>query len=1069
MNQAPHEISAAELQEHRRRLRRGLRRATLASAVLLFIVVGLAMAVTWKAAQTERAAEQARAATYQAEEELWKARLSQARARRIAGGPGARTESSAIIRDLVQRPALSQEQTLSLRTEAIAQLALPDLLPGTNSVTVRGHGPWDGAFTRYAQHSSSNTVRVRDFQTHRVLAEFRHPSNALPQFTCLTPDGRLVITRFSGSDVFAWELNTGRVVLKTRCPRRAETTHPLFVSPDSQMLAMFTANGLVLQELASNSPPRPLHPGRDIYMATFTSDRRHIAVVEDKDLNTVEVWRTDNGQVVQRFSAGFELWNIEWHPDGRRMILAGDFGKLTLWDVPLDGLDSSLRVPREVMPFTGHIGAILSTGFSPDGSMLVSESWDGINGVWDVVSGRRLLAAPGLRVRQFNTAGDALLTRSPDNTREHLTAFLRRTGYRVVGYAGEPRAAHGAWFSPDGRYVIVANAGSPSQAGGECHLWDFERATRVARFPGMWAQFHPDGKSLVVCSEGALHQHSLTPELLTGQSTSTPTVLLPRSRNFQANAVLLSPDQKTFVVAGTHGVALLDIATGQVRVRLNVPAHVASLSPDGALLATMFQNQPGRLLNPTNGSVLFEQSGIVDYIFSPDGRWIAGYSPANVHLIERATLRTVREITVAKPGGRPMTVAFNHDSTLLAVTHERFEVRLLEVPTGAELATFAPPNPAAVAGMRGLHFSGDGRWLLMVKEDGETAAWELPAVRRELAQLGLDWANGSPTYSPTPKPGPAKWQVSTPHIALAASLIAALAGIFLVLQQQNMIAGYDRVERVALEQWEKLKTAQRELLHSQKMRALGTLAAGVAHDFNNLLSVIRLSNQLAAEQTKPTGAAKENMDAIESAVAQGEAIVQSMLGYSRGTNEQSTAYSVAEAVSETVAMLGKKFLAGIVLQLEIAPELPPVVGARARLEQILLNLVVNASEAMNGRGRLGIRCLCAHEARDCILPPNEAGQFVVIAVSDSGPGIPPEVLSRIFEPFFTTKTSGTRPGTGLGLSTVYTMAEQDGLGLAVHTSPNGTTFRIFVPVNTALGEVRAGERNSPTASAASAT
>src|SRR5688572_25088285 len=163
-----------------------------------------------------------------------------------------------------------------------------------------------------------------------------------------------------------------------------------------------------------------------------------------------------------------------------------------------------------------------------------------------------------------------------------------------------------------------------------------------------------------------------------------------------------------------------------------------------------------------------------------------------------------------------------------------------------------------------------------------------------------------------------------------------------------MIAGYGRIEAVTVEQREKLLTAQEELVHGQKMRALGTLAAGIAHDFNNLLSVIRLSNQLAAEETKPTGAAKENMEAVDSAVSQGEMIVQSMLGYSRAGAELDKEYSVAAALSETVAMLGKKFLSGIILKLEIEPELPTVQGGRGRLEQMLLNLVVNAAEAMKG-------------------------------------------------------------------------------------------------------------------------
>jgi signal transduction histidine kinase len=264
--------------------------------------------------------------------------------------------------------------------------------------------------------------------------------------------------------------------------------------------------------------------------------------------------------------------------------------------------------------------------------------------------------------------------------------------------------------------------------------------------------------------------------------------------------------------------------------------------------------------------------------------------------------------------------------------------------------------------------------------------------------------------------------------ALLAALFAICAGMFIFLMQRRMIAGYERVEAITRAQREKLETAQDELVHSQKMRALGTLAAGIAHDFNNLLSVIRLSNQLAVEETKPSGAAKDNMDAVESAVAQGETIVQSMLGYSRAAGELDKEYSVAAALSETVAMLGKKFLSGIVLKLEVAPDLPLVHGARGRMEQILLNLVVNAAEAMKGHGILRLAAHIISSGNDCVLKPRAAPNYIEVLVSDSGPGIREDILPRIFEPFFTTKNAGATPGTGLGLSTVYTMAEQDGLG-----------------------------------------
>src|SRR5262249_20602679 len=129
--------------------------------------------------------------------------------------------------------------------------------------------------------------------------------------------------------------------------------------------------------------------------------------------------------------------------------------------------------------------------------------------------------------------------------------------------------------------------------------------------------------------------------------------------------------------------------------------------------------------------------------------------------------------------------------------------------------------------------------------------------------------------------------------------------------------------------------------------------------------------------------------------------------------------------------------------------LPKVWGIPGRLEQILLNLIVNSAEAMKGHGQLfiSVRARLLPQEEKLALRPRSAPEYVEISVADSGPGIAPQVLRRIFEPFFTTKIVGASPGTGLGLSTVYTIAEQDGLGLAVQTAlREGTTFRVFIPV-----------------------
>ncbi|HVY70764.1 MAG TPA: ATP-binding protein, partial [Verrucomicrobiae bacterium] len=304
---------------------------------------------------------------------------------------------------------------------------------------------------------------------------------------------------------------------------------------------------------------------------------------------------------------------------------------------------------------------------------------------------------------------------------------------------------------------------------------------------------------------------------------------------------------------------------------------------------------------------------------------------------------------------------------------------------------------------------------------------------------------------------------SLSHRGTVAALIVlgvALAMAFALVQQRyqrRLLAGYLEVDALVTRRNAELQTAQAELGHSQKMRALGTLAAGIAHDFNNLLSVIRMSNKLVSRAGGGNPEIKENVDEIETAVQQGKTVVNSMLGYSRRDNDSQGPISLLDVVEDGVGLLSKQFLSGLTLKLDLDEDAPPVGGSHGQIEQILLNLLVNAAEAMQRQGELRIAVRrVASLPRQLVLAPRPVGSCVELLVADTGPGIAPEVLPRVFEAFFTTKSPGVGQGTGLGLSTVYTIAENAGYGIAAETSPGkGATFRVFFPA-------AQGERDSHT-------
>jgi signal transduction histidine kinase len=284
-------------------------------------------------------------------------------------------------------------------------------------------------------------------------------------------------------------------------------------------------------------------------------------------------------------------------------------------------------------------------------------------------------------------------------------------------------------------------------------------------------------------------------------------------------------------------------------------------------------------------------------------------------------------------------------------------------------------------------------------------------------------------------------------------LLVMFCAVFVLRRQRELIRAYFEVDRQMEQRTQQLEVAQAEILHSQKMKALGTLAAGIAHDFNNLLSIIRMANKLTAKQTQADPEVQDNVRLVEKAVGQGKQLVNSMLGYSREPAGEQGPWAIAGVVENAVNLLSKQFLGGLSLQLELDRGLPPAALAKGRLEQILLNLIVNASEAMKGQGtlRIVVREAPAMNA-SWVLPPAPAGRYVQLLIADTGPGIPPEILPRIFEPFFTTKNAGTTRGTGLGLSMVYTLAQHEGFGLRVESElGKGTTFSIVIPMPEATG------------------
>ena len=249
--------------------------------------------------------------------------------------------------------------------------------------------------------------------------------------------------------------------------------------------------------------------------------------------------------------------------------------------------------------------------------------------------------------------------------------------------------------------------------------------------------------------------------------------------------------------------------------------------------------------------------------------------------------------------------------------------------------------------------------------------------------------------------------------------------------------------RAAEERHRKLET---QLLHTQRMEAIGRLAGGVAHDFNNLLTVIAGYTELLLQELPPAHRLRDAVTTIRDTGDRAASLTSQLLTFSRGQVVASSQFDLNAVVGDFARMLRRLIGDDVELILRLSSSPCPVVADPRQVEQVVMNLVVNARDAMPGGGTLVVETDVVSLGVDGLpLPAGSRGRPIRPAGGDdTGTGMPQEVASRIFEPFFTTKQPGQ--GTGLGLSTVYGIARQAGGHVDVYSEVgHGTVFKVYLP------------------------
>ena len=241
------------------------------------------------------------------------------------------------------------------------------------------------------------------------------------------------------------------------------------------------------------------------------------------------------------------------------------------------------------------------------------------------------------------------------------------------------------------------------------------------------------------------------------------------------------------------------------------------------------------------------------------------------------------------------------------------------------------------------------------------------------------------------------------------------------------------------------KEMEQHMLHSQRMESIGTLAGGIAHDLNNVLAPILITVELLKERSNDP-LARELLKTAESAVHRGREIIRQVLSFARGIEGEKIVIQPKHILKEIDNILRETFPRSIHIENDVQPDLALVSADVTQIHQVLMNLCVNARDAMDGKGKLklGARNVLKKDLPPGSVVSEDVQDYVCFYVQDNGVGIPPELQERIFDPFFTTK--GVGKGTGLGLSTTYTIVRKHGGFIDVQSQPGfGALFSVYLP------------------------
>jgi serine/threonine protein kinase/WD40 repeat protein len=700
------------------------------STVAAWIYLDQLNEITWSFKQLQQAQTQRQL-------RLFESLVSQAQARRVSRRMGQRFEAlealshaATIAREL----KLSPERLELLRDEAIACLALPDLKP-IGRVIQRPPGnavSFDSTMTRYALRSQDGTIQVRRVEDDEEIARFRDGGDREAWVFGLSPDGRyLAATHDPDHGLTVWEIERRAIVLSLVGP----SVRWGRFSPNSRLIAIEREGKNLAYDLATGQPLRTWRGPETGSRPIFRPDGAEIAVTQsDKKGGICRILDAKTGRPLRSIQLPTFVSLTAWSPDGSSLVFEGSDRRLYLWDP-----DTGIR--RSTLE--GHVNAGLIATFHPAGTLLASNGWEDRLWLWEPVLGRSWLNVTGRSRSEFSPDGRIILEREGEMMTYQIDPALE---YRTLAHVSSRQMEYGhASIRQDGRVLAVGtNRGVV--------FWDLARGAELGFLPiGQWcSKLASSGDLITSGSMGVQRWHvQLEPDRRAFRIGQPQPLPLP------AGIVGMDVDPSGRVIAlAHHGQAFVSTPKRVIIVGPLDDCRYVAASPDGEWLATGSHVKNGaqvwRLHDETQVAQL-AVDGIAGVAFSPDGKWLmTKCAPCRLWTV--GTWTEARQV-----GGSGL--CFSPDSRLVVVQDANKLLRLVGTESGRTFARLESPDLCPV-GQENAAFSPDGSRLVINTPDGPAVhVWDLRAIRRHLARMGLDWDApaysdddlASPTLPPLPK------------------------------------------------------------------------------------------------------------------------------------------------------------------------------------------------------------------------------------------------------------------------------------------------------------------------------